>query len=145
MSYLVDTNIFIYATDQDSKFHSSAKKFVRKCVSDDETWCFTWINIFEYLRVTTHPTVFNNPMSSEDAEKNISFFLSLPHVEILLEGKSFFEVYRELVMETGQVAGNLVHDAHIASLMLQHGVKKIYTLDIQFKVFPYLEVINPLT
>lgn len=145
MSYLVDTNIFIYATDQDSKFHGPAKSFVSKCMSDDETWCFTWVNIFEYLRVTTHPAVFNKPMSSEEAEKNISSFLSLPQVEILLEGKSFFEVYKELVLETGQVSGNLVHDAHIAALMRQHGVKKIYTLDIQFKVFPYLEVVNPLT
>lgn len=144
MSDLVDTNIFIYAVDEDSNYHQKAKEFIDRCINDDQTWFFTWVNIFEFLRVVTHPNIFNNPMKSDDAEKNISFFLSLPQTEILLEERNFFEVYRQLITETGEVSGNLVHDAHIAALMRQHGVKKIYTLDIQFKVFPSLEIINPL-
>lgn len=143
MSYLVDTNILVYASDESSRFYSQSQNFLIQCKDSQETWCITWVNVFEYLRIVTHPNVFKKPMKFENAEENVLLFLSLPQVEVLSEERNFFEVYRDLTAEVGQVTGNLVHDAHIAALMLQHGVKKIYTLDKQFRVFGFLEVINP--
>ena len=65
----------------------------------------------------------------------------LPRPLIELEG--FLDVYREV---TGRfpVRGNLVPDAHLAALLRQHGVRKIYTSDTDFKKFDFLQVLNPL-
>ena len=145
MSYLVDTNILVYFSNLDAEQHKAAKKFVEKCITNtDETWCFTWVNIFEYLRVTTHPSIFNPPMKAEDAEANVQAFLSLPQSRVLAEDEHFFEVYTDATHEIGDVTGNLVHDAHIAALMRQNGVRRIYTLDKWFRMFPFLECVNPL-
>jgi toxin-antitoxin system PIN domain toxin len=143
MSYLVDTNILVYASDENSPYHLQAKNFLQQCRDSQEMWCVTWVNIFEYLRVVTHPNVFRQPMNTDDAKENISRLLSLPQIEILSEERTFFEVYCELTEKVGSITGNLVHDAHIAALMLQHGITKIYTLDNQFRIFPFLEVLNP--
>ena len=143
MSYLVDTNILIYSSAEDSEFFSRAGDFIKKCRLEAETWCITWVNIFEYLRVITHPGIFKIPMTASKAEENIAAFLSLPNIELLEEKNGFFEIYREISAEAGIVSGNLVHDAHIAALMKAHGVKKIYTLDAQFRIFSFLEVIIP--
>jgi predicted nucleic acid-binding protein len=43
------------------------------------------------------------------------------------------------------VAGNLVHDAHTAALMREHGIRRIYTRDTDFHRFPFVEPIDPMT
>jgi toxin-antitoxin system PIN domain toxin len=144
MSYLVDTNVLVYGSDQDSPYHTPAERFMERCARSPEAWYLTWVNIFEFLRVVTHPNVFKRPMPLADAQDNIGQLLSLPQVEVLTEETGFFDLYRDLTAQAGTVSGNLVHDSHIAALMLQHGVKRIYTLDTQFRLFPFLEVVNPL-
>lgn len=49
-----------------------------------------------------------------------------------------------MLKELPVVAGNLVHDAHTAVLMREHGVKTIVTLDMDFHHFPFVTVENPL-
>ncbi len=47
--------------------------------------------------------------------------------------------------EIPALTGNLVHDAHTAVLMREHGVRRIYTRDADFRRFPFLEPIDPLS
>ncbi|MFH0919500.1 MAG: TA system VapC family ribonuclease toxin [Fibrobacterota bacterium] len=143
MSFLVDTNILVYSSDSDSEFYSKAVKFLDTCGRSPETWCITWVNVFEYLRVVTHPSVFKNPMDSALAEQNIAAVLSLPNVHVLTEETGFFEIYASAAKEAGGASGNFVHDTHIAALMRAHGISRIYTLDTQFRLFPFLKVVNP--
>lgn len=42
------------------------------------------------------------------------------------------------------LSGNLFHDAHTATLMLEHGIRRIVTRDMDFHRFPFLEVVDPL-
>ena len=142
MSYLVDTNILVYSMDTASPFHISARKLVEKCAHSTERWCFTWVNIFEYLRVVTHPGIFKKPLKPAEAQKDIRQFLSLPQTEVLTEDLNFFQVYQEITADLSVIRGNLVHDAHIAALMKLHGIKKIFTLDKQFGLFPFLDIVE---
>jgi toxin-antitoxin system PIN domain toxin len=144
VSYLIDTNILVYAADGDSSFHPKALNFLQKCQSSAEIWNISWVNVFEYMRVVTHPSIFKNPVRLEKAMENISAIMGLPQVEVLAEDDNFLESFAEAVRLAGAVSGNLVHDAHIAALMQCHGIRKIYTLDTQFRIFPFLEVIDPL-
>ncbi|MGV7224822.1 MAG: PIN domain-containing protein [Nitrospinales bacterium] len=70
--------------------------------------------------------------------------LKQPRVRVLSEDDGFLAIYRK-ISDNFPVRGNLVPDAHIAALMLQHGVRKIYTADSDFKKFEFLEVRNPFS
>jgi predicted nucleic acid-binding protein len=61
---------------------------------------------------------------------------------VLSEGEEFLEVYRKITSRF-PVRGNLVPDAHLAALLMQHGVRRIYTKDMDFRKFDFLEVLPP--
>jgi toxin-antitoxin system PIN domain toxin len=97
-----------------------------------------------YIRISTHPSIFSHPLSPEEALENIESLLKQPRVRVLSEDDGFLAIYRK-VSGNFPVRGNLVPDAHIAALLLQHGVRKIYTADSDFKKFEFLEVRNPFS
>jgi predicted nucleic acid-binding protein len=76
--------------------------------------------------------------------ENIENLLKQPRVRVLSEDDGFLVIYRQ-VTSNFPVRGNLVPDAHLAALLLQHGVTKIYTADSDFKKFEFLEVSNPFS
>jgi predicted nucleic acid-binding protein len=94
-----------------------------------------------YLRITTHPSIFKRPLSSREALGNIQSLLSLPQTRTLAEEEGFFGVY-EAVAGTW-VRGNLVPDAHLAAILLQHGVTTLYTRDADLRRFDFLEIRKP--
>jgi hypothetical protein len=49
------------------------------------------------------------------------------------------------VVAEGNAVGNLVHDAHIAALLQEHGVRELWTTDRDFARFPGLRLRNPFT
>jgi toxin-antitoxin system PIN domain toxin len=97
-----------------------------------------------YIRISTHPSIFSHPLSPEKALENIESLLKQPRVRVLSEEDGFLVIYRK-VSGDFPVRGNLVPDAHIAALLFQHGVRKIYTADSDFKKFEFLEVKNPFS
>jgi predicted nucleic acid-binding protein len=65
-------------------------------------------------------------------------------LSVLVETERHASVVEEVLQEVPQVGGNVVHDAHTAILMREHGIRRIYTRDTDFHRFPFLEVIDPL-
>lgn len=135
-------NILLYASDQASSLHASAITFLENRAHDPELFCVAWPTLMAYLRISTHPAIFSQPLSPEEALGNIEALLLLPRVRILTEVEGFLKIYREV---TGRfpVRGNLVPDAHLASLLHQHDVRTIYTTDTDFRKFDFLQVRNP--
>ena len=116
--------------------------FMEDRVSDPELFCISWLTIMSYLRISTHSSIFSIPLSPEEALGNIESLLNLPRVRVLSEEEGFLDVYRE-VTGSFPVRGNLVPDAHLASILHQHGVQKIYTGDRDFVKFDFLDVRDP--
>ena len=144
MSYSVDVNVLLYASDQASPRYDRALQFLQSRASDPELFCISWPTMMAYIRISTHPRIFSQPLSPEEALRNVESLIGLPRVRVLSEDEGFLAIYRQA---TGKfpVRGNLVPDAHLAALLLQHGVTKIYTADSDFKKFEFLEVSNPLS
>ncbi len=105
----------------------------------------TWGVLYEFLRVVTHPRVFRRPWSPEDAWRFVEGLLATPSLDLLVEGERHAEFLAGLVAEVPQLKGNLLHDAHTAALMREHGVRGVYTRDTDFHRFPGLEVLDPLS
>ena len=142
MSYAIDANILLYASDSSSPVHPQAIEFLRRCASRDEVLYLTWPTLMAYLRIATHPAIFDQPLDHARALSNVEKLCALPHVQVLHEGEGFLDVYRQ-VSEEHPVRGNLVADASLACLLRSNGVRTLYTCDRGFRRFDFLKVKPP--
>lgn len=142
MSYSLDVNVLLYASDRSSDRHVRARRFVETCAAGPEILCLTWPTMMSYLRIATHPRIFSAPLSPDEALDNISALVALPHVRAVSETDGFLDAYKRVAGEM-PVRGNLVPDAHVAAILLQHGVRTLYTNDRDFRKFQSLDVRDP--
>jgi len=142
MSYAVDVNVLLHATDETSPLTRRAAEFLAGRAAMREMCCLAWTTVMSYLRLATHAAVFAEPLSPQEAMANIETLLRLPQVRLLAEEEGFWDVYRSV---TGRlpVRGQLVPDAHLAALLLQHGVDTLYTDNKDFLKFEFIRVRNP--
>ena len=97
-----------------------------------------------YLRIATHPRIFSAPLSPAEALGNVSALIGLPHVRAVSELGGFVDAYKHVTGET-PVRGNLVPDAHVAAILLQHGVRTLYSNDRDFRKFSSLDLRDPFS
>ena len=143
MSCALDVNILLYASDATSPCHAAAKAFLETCARGPDLVYLGWPTIMGYLRMATHPSIFQHPLSPREATANIGALLRLPHVRTLSEGDGFWEIYRAVTDKT-PTRGNLVPDAHLAALLRQHGIRRLATHDRDFLKFDGLDAFDPL-
>ena len=144
MSYSLDVNVLLYASDRSSDRHLPARRFVESCAAGPEILCLTWPTLVSYLRIATHPSIFSAPLSPDEALGNISALIALPHVRAVSEMDGFVEAYKHVAGET-KVRGNLVPDAHVAAILFQHGVRTLYSNDRDFRKFQSLDLRDPFS
>ncbi len=142
MSYAIDANVLLYASDASSALHERALAFLRSCADGPELVYVPWTTVMAYLRIATHPAIFEQPLSPGEATANIESLLQRAHVRTLGEKDGFWEIYRE-VTEGIVVRGNLVPDAHLAALLIQNGVTTLWTHDRDFRKFSGIRVHDP--
>lgn len=92
-----------------------------QCAADREVFCLAWLTLMSYLRMATHPSIFDRPLSHDEAVHNIDALLALPQSRVIGEDENFWNAYREITAEV-PTRGNLVPDAHLAALLHGHGV-----------------------
>jgi predicted nucleic acid-binding protein len=56
----------------------------------------------------------------------------------------FVEAYKQVAGET-PVRGNLVPDAHVATILFQHGVRTLYSNDRDFRKFQSVDLRDPFS
>jgi toxin-antitoxin system PIN domain toxin len=142
VSYSLDVNVLLYASDRSSDRHPQARRFLEARAVGPEILCLTWPTLMSYLRISTHPRIFSAPLSPDEALGNITALLALPHVRPLSELDGFLDAYK-LVSGEMPVRGNLVPDAHIAAILFQHGVRTLYSSDRDFRKFQSLDLRDP--
>jgi toxin-antitoxin system PIN domain toxin len=138
----LDTNILVYARREETQFHSQARSLLKRLAEGFEPWAIPWPCVYEFLRVVTHPRVFDPPSNIEVVVDDLSILMRSPSLTMLGEGPAHWSHLRRTVVG-GRVIGNLVHDAHIAGLCLEHGVSVLFTEDRDFHRFPGLETVSP--
>jgi toxin-antitoxin system PIN domain toxin len=142
--FVVDTNILVYAADEDSPFHARCFEVLEEWRSQASAWYSTWGIVYEFLRVTTHPRIFRKPWSASHAWNFIEAVLASPSLGILIPTERHAEVVADVMKEIPHLSGNLMYDLQTAVLMREHGIKRIYTRDVDFHRFHFLEPIDPI-
>lgn len=139
----VDTNILVYAHCEDSEWHDAAYARLAELAEGRGAWAIPWPCVHEFLAIVTHPRIFAPPTPLAAAIDQVDAWLESPAVVLLCEPDGHWLQLRGLLC-SGKVAGPKVHDARIAALCLQHGVRELWAADRDFGRFPDLAVTNPL-
>jgi toxin-antitoxin system PIN domain toxin len=142
MSFAIDANLLLYASDEESPWHERAVARLDEVALGPEIVHLFWPTVMAYLRIATHPAVFARPLSHADARANIESLLELPHVQTSGEQDAFWRRFTE-VADDVVPTGNLVSDAHLVALMLENGVRTILTRDRDYRKFRGLTVKDP--
>ncbi|MBI4817084.1 MAG: PIN domain-containing protein [Deltaproteobacteria bacterium] len=130
----IDTNILVYADRAEMPRHSAALSELRRLAEGDEAWGLPIFCLGEFVRVVSHPLVFNSPTPANEALDSLDALLESPSARLLVPGPRFLPILRRVLAESG-VAGNLVFDAQIAAVCLEHGARTILTEDRDFSRF----------
>jgi uncharacterized protein len=142
VSISVDVNVLLYASTTSSSRHTKANELLQRCATSPDLVCLGWPTLMAYLRMVTHPSIVSPPLPIREAESNVGALVGLPNVRLLSEQEGFWDLYRESTRGM-VVRGKLVPDAHLATLLRQHGVRVLYTNDRDFRKFDFLEVRSP--
>lgn len=142
--FAVDTNVLVYAADRNCQEHDACKALVQRWRAQNEPWYTSWNVLYEFVRVVTHPRVFRKPWTASQAWSFVEALLASPSLLMLDHTQQHSVVAAQTIAEMPVLAGNVIHDAHTAILMREHGLRRIYTRDADFHRFAFLEVIDPM-
>lgn len=140
---IVDANILLYAADRKSFFHERAAAWLEEALNGPARIGLPWQSLTAFVRIVTHPRATESPLTPPEAWRFVDDWLGAGAAWIPVTGARHAEVFRQLML-AGDLRGNLVPDAHLAALAIEHGVG-ICSADSDFARFPDVEWINPLS
>ena len=141
MSATLDANVLVYASNQGDPVHPQAIQLVRRLAAGPDLLYLFWPVVLGYLRIVSHSAILAKPLSPREATANAEALLRRPHVRTAGEEDGFWELFRGTSHDRAR--GNDVPDAHLVTLMRQHGVRRIYSRDSGLRRYPDIEVVDP--
>jgi hypothetical protein len=144
MSGVIDTNILLYAANEDAEENEKAVSFLRETAESPTRWYLTEGIVYEFLRVATHPRVFPSPLTAKEALRFIRALLSRSTLAVLGATERHWDLLEVELASLVRPAGNLLFDIRTVTIMRDSGVRTIYTTDTDFLQFRGIRVVNPL-
>jgi toxin-antitoxin system PIN domain toxin len=130
---LPDVNVFIHAVNDDAREHRPAREWLDQALAGPERVGFAWVAVLGFIRITTRPDMWPQPISVDNAFRLMETWLAAPPVEIIHPGPEHARNLKYLLSKVG-TAGNLVTDAHLAALAIENGAELV-TFDRDFGRF----------
>ena len=106
-------------------------------------WSIPWPCIHEFLAIVAHLCIHSPPTPRAAAINQIEAWFESPSLVLLAETEGYWPELRS-ALEQGRISGPQVHDARVAAICRDHGVRELWTSDRDFSRFPTLTVVNPL-
>jgi len=138
---LVDANILVYSHVKSFAQHEHARKWLDQQLSGSTRVGLPWASLLAFLRLVTNPRVFEQPEPMPDAWHQVRRWLACESAWIPQPTERHVDLLDQLLALPGLNA-NLVPDAHLAALALEHGLT-LYSTDGDFARFPMLRWSNP--
>lgn len=139
---LIDVNLLVYATNTSASQFAAAREWLDRQLVDAPRVGLPWTALLGFLRLSTNGRIVTRPLTMSAAWKQVAQWLACDPVWIPPPGERHVEVLGKLLAEPG-VHGNLVTDAHLAALAIEHGLTLCST-DGDFARFSGLKWLNPL-
>jgi toxin-antitoxin system PIN domain toxin len=139
---LVDANILLYAVDELSPFHERASVWLTRQLNGARRVGFPWQSLVAFLRISTHERASANPLTPNQAAEFVADWLVPEVAWIPHEGPGHGRILTDL-MTRYQLQGNIVSDAHLAALAIEHGLE-VCSNDSDFARFREVRWTNPV-
>jgi len=133
-----DVNVLLYARDLTARHHATARTWLESSLSGSETVGLAWTVLLGFLRISTNPRVYVQPLDVADALDQIDVWIGLSSTALVAPTNRHQTILRGLI-ETAGTAANLTADAHLAALAIEHGAT-LATFDGDFHRFSGLKL-----
>ncbi len=139
----LDTNILVYAHRRDSEWHEAAYRCVAALAEGGIPWGVPWPCVHEFLAVVTHPRIYNPPTPLGKAVEQVDIWMESPSFQTIGELEGHWQELKTLLL-AGRILGGAVHDARVAAICREHGVRELWSADRDFSRLAGVKVRNPL-
>ncbi|HKX75346.1 MAG TPA: TA system VapC family ribonuclease toxin [Acidimicrobiia bacterium] len=140
---IVDANVLLFAEDETSPFHRASKEWLTEALNGSVRVGLPWASLVAFLRLRTNPRAYDRPLNAGEAWSRVEDWLNAPAAWVPTPTSRHPEVFGGLVRRY-HLTANLIPDAHLAALAIEHGVTVIST-DTDFARFSELHWLNPLS
>lgn len=141
--FVPDANVLIYATDTTSPKHEACRAWLANALGGATPVGFAWTVLLAIVRLTTKSQIFTQPLSVSEAFNLVEGWLEQPAAVVVSPGKGHAIGVRRLLEAVG-TGGNLVGDAHLAAIAIEHGAA-VVSCDNDFSRFSGVKWIDPTT
>jgi toxin-antitoxin system PIN domain toxin len=138
---LVDANILLYAVDETSPAHDRSKRWLTEVLNGTRRVALPWASLTAFVRIATNPRAVREPLSPAEAWGFVEGWLDAPAAWVPEPAAGHRTLLGELISGL-ELRGNLVADAALAALCLEHGLT-MCSADSDFARFPDLTWFNP--
>ncbi len=138
---LVDANLLLYAVDSSSPFHERASSWLEDTLNGPRRVGLAWQSLVAFVRISTHPRAWERPLDPDAAVGLVRDWLDTETVWSPDPGPRYAEILLGMLTRH-QIRGNLVTDAALAALAIEHGLT-IYSADSDFARFTEITWIDP--
>ncbi|MGH3431753.1 MAG: type II toxin-antitoxin system VapC family toxin [Thermocrispum sp.] len=135
---VVDANVLLYAVNSDTPHHRTARDWLDHALNGEQTVGFTWLALLAFTRISTHPGIFARPLTVTEAFDVTEGWLERPGAVIVDPTHRHPAILRGIIEPLG-TAGNLLNDAHLAAVAVEHGAE-VVTFDADFTRFAGVKV-----
>ena len=139
---LPDLNLLLYAIDEEAPRHEPARGWLEEVLSGTEEVGFAWAVLLGFLRISTNPAIFEQPLEADEALDYVEEWLAQPVAAIVHPTERHAVRLRNMLVPLG-TAGNLTSDAHLAALAIEYGAE-LCSCDTDFARFEGLRWTDPL-
>jgi uncharacterized protein len=139
----LDSNLLVYAHRRDSEWFVAARDQLAELADRRQLWAIPYPCVHEFIRNVTDPRLYADPTPLDGALDQVTAWVEAPTARLLGEGGRHLGLLADVARE-GRVRGAAIHDARIAAICMEHGVRELWTADRDFSRFPSLKTRNPL-
>lgn len=138
---LIDASVLLHAVNARAREHVAARDWLEAALHAGEPVAFAWTVTLAFLRLSTHPSVCPRPLAPGQAADIVERWLDTPAALTIEPTRRHLPLLRGLLERAG-TAGNLVSDAHLAALALEHGAT-VVSFDRDFARFAGIALHRP--
>ncbi|HET7624280.1 MAG TPA: type II toxin-antitoxin system VapC family toxin [Verrucomicrobiae bacterium] len=140
---LVDANLVLYAEDSLSEHHETARTWWDAQLSGLDSVGLCWPVLSAFIRIGTNTRLHQRPLTLKEAAERVQSWFNQPCVRIVQPTDQHWTIFQQM-LQSGKATGNLVSDAHLAALAVEHNCT-LYSTDTDFARFKGLKWKNPIS
>ena len=139
---LVDANLLLYAEDSLSEHHDAARTWWDIQLSGSEPVGLCWPVLNAFIRIGTNARLHQRPLTLKEATERVQLWFDQPCVRLVHPSDQHWDIFQQM-LRSGNAVGNLVSDAHLAALAVEHNCV-LQSTDADFSRFRGLKWKNPI-